>query len=102
VCRLVTVVNDQTSDVGNPVEGVCEDDDVVFVVKNGKHKQEQRTNKAQPPKEQRNNNLLLLFRRIPLDQKPAGKHRVSGPPNDIPKNIPGCPVVTKKHAVVPE
>lgn len=65
----VPVVDHQVSDVGNPSEGVGEDEDRVLLVEKGVTQQQQGTGKAQPPESSWDDYTLQLLRCIPLDEK---------------------------------
>ena len=88
----------EVPDVGNPREGVGEDEDRALLIENGIGEQQQRPDQAQPPERRRHRHLFLLLRGIPLDDEARGEDEVAGPAHDLP-----CvPFDAEKVSVVPE
>ena len=70
------MMNDQISDIGNPGEGVGEDEDGVVLIKQRVTEQQQRSREAQPPEPGRHDDAFEFFSGIPLHQEAREKDGV--------------------------
>src|SRR6266404_3083086 len=95
---LVSPMDDEIANVGNPGEGIGKDKHGISLVEQRITEQQERADQAQPPERRRHDDLFLFFRRIPLDEETGKKRRVAQPAN----HFPDVPFYAQENSVVPD
>src|SRR5438132_8391610 len=93
----VAMVDDQIADIGDPGEGIREDEHRVALAKRV-DQQEDRPDQAQPPEGGRHHDASQFFRRVPLHEESRKEHEVAEPADDLPD----APIDPEQLAVVYE
>ena len=94
---LIAIMNDDISNIRNPGECVCENENRI-PPPNAIEQKKNGTDQTQPPKRNGNRDLLSLFRGNPLHEKAGEENSIADPPD----RLPHVPLDSEETLAVPD
>jgi signal transduction histidine kinase len=79
------MMDDQVSNVGDPGEGVGQDEDGILAIEQGVRQEQTGSGEAEPPEGGGDHDLSAAFRGVPLDDEPGKEDPVAGHADDFPQ-----------------